>query len=532
MKTMKKITAVLSSLVLLGSMAAVQAGAAYTETYQHGDLNQDGIIDCRDLVLFKKGLFHLTPLTDVQKKIADINQDGYVNLTDLSLLKLHCAGIKNIDSNVVITYDENGNAVALLNNNENLLVSSNGFTAQITNTATQSLTEVSRNALSWHNADDTANTFLSAWNSELKYQSNTANAILNISPYYTAVKTVYSDTAINTGFSGWGNININHDAIKQDNAPFMRNTANYFSNANSNDALFADSSYGVDDTIALVNAEVTKRENGIEFVNHVSNDTVYSFMADDYVTIDDVKISYADGKFTVEGIADENIALLHTMTVGQYDEIAVMTNTPGNRLIYGLMFDTASQSMAALVKVRVDQNMEATVIQYSKPADMATTINFYPKDYVFETAMNDPDQMVTLFDNDYDPDHLVFQTVHFPRKTKNTLAGSLNARYQITNGFTFKQTAGANSIKTTYENTAQTLAFNQADAGFTLSTTENGYTLSAVSDGTTSIYTNGNEAFALTGNYQPNAEVIYTSDGISEAFTPNAVLAQHSPVLY
>jgi len=532
MKKFKKFTALTSSIVLLASMAAMNVGAASAETYKLGDINQDGVIDCRDLVALKKGMSYLTPLTETQKKIADINSDGHVNLTDLSLLKLHCAGLKTISGEVTVYYDENGNVVSLLNDNANLAVTSNGWLANISNEETRSSIELTGHYLSQKNADGSASTFISPWSSEVRYSSDNADAVLNLCSGYTALKTNYNTgTELSTGVSAWGNISISHDGFDE-SIPFMRNSANYFKNTSVDDALFAASDYAVDETVSLVNAEVIKRENGIEFSNHVSDDTVNAFMADDFVTIDDVKITYAEGEFTVEGIADENIELLHTMTVGQYDEIAVMTNTPGNRLIYGLMYDTASQSMAALVKVRVDKNMEATVIQYSKPADMATTINFYPKDYVFDEAMANPDNMVTMFDNDYNPDNLVFQTVAFTRKTKNALIGSLNARYQITNGFTFKQTGSANSVKSTYETTATTLSFSNAESGLNLTSVQDGYTIGIdISDDTVK-YINGGESLALAGGYTPDTSITYEYGETSEVFTPVQVLSQRGTVLY
>ena len=532
MKKARRLTAIISSLAIMASLSAFTASAASAQqTYKLGDVDLSGTIDLDDLTCMKKGIFWLSQLSDVQKRTADIDQNGHVDLKDLAALKLHLAGISPITGEVTVSFDENGNVAEYADGNTDLRVYSDSYNAEIVNSADGSRTALSDYYMSYSSGD--ASAMISPWYSELKYNTADSSLVIGSNDYTTSSKTVYSNgESLGINYSQWG-INVSHSAMAKETAPFMRKTYNFFANTSEDNNVFTQTGYGVDQTVALVNAEVTKREGGIEFVNHVSDDTVNSFMADDYVTIDGVKLSYSGGEFTVEGIPENEIELLHTMTVDQYDEIAVVTNTPGNRFVYGLMYDKSSQSMAALVKVRLDKNAEATVIQYSKPADMATTINFYPKDGVLERAMANPDEMVTLFDTQYDPDHLVFQTVHFPRMTKNLLAGSLNARYQITNGITYKQTAGNASVKLSYGSTSSTLAFNNTDDTFSLINTESGSTVGITSGADTVKYDIAGSSFTTAGKYySPDCGITYTYGTGSSAFTPAGILAQHTPFMF
>lgn len=525
---MHKMTAIVTSAIMLAAMTVMPASAAEQVTYLRGDVNLDGVVNSKDISTLRSGLWGIRPLTGAQRMVADVNADGHVDYLDLLALTLGAA-----NGEVSFTVDENGDPAFYLDSTDTLRVQADGWNAAVTNSANGAMTSLSRYQLTHTTADGSL--MVSPWNSGLSYRSAAARTVMNANDWCASAATVY-DTGkrLSTNVSAWGSINLTHDAMAEETAPFMRNTYQFFANSNRNDAIYTQTGYGVDETVYLANAEVTKREGGIEFVNYVSDDTVNSFMADDYVTIDGVTLSYSDGEFTVDGIAEDEIELLHTMTVNQYDEIAIVTNTPGNRFVYGLMYDKDSASMAALVKVRLDKNAEATVIQYSKPADMATTINFYPKDGVVDYAMEHPDEMVTLFDTQYDADHLVFQTVHFPRMTKNTLAGALNMRYQITSGITYKQTAGNASIKSSYETTASTLSFVNGSDGFSIENTENGaaVAMSFTENGDT--YKLGTETFQFTSplRYAPDAAVTYTSGNISATYTPADVLAQHVPFLY
>ncbi|MBQ4466024.1 MAG: dockerin type I repeat-containing protein [Oscillospiraceae bacterium] len=530
MKKSKRMAAILSSILMLAMTAALPASAAAAQTtYQRGDVDLNGTIDRNDLVTLQAGLMWMRPLTDTQLMVADVNADGHVNLLDAA--QLGAGAFEAAD--VTINYDENGKVVFDLGGQDGLNVVSDSWNAAVTNASNGSVMALSNWGMTNLAADSKLS--VSPWTSQLTYSGDGFATVMNSNDWYSSTNTRYTDgTTLSMGLSNYGAIDLRNDALGKETAPFMRNTYDYFRYMNQNDAMFTQTGYGVDETVYLANAEITKRADGIDFVNHVSDDTVYSFMADDYVTIDGVTLSYADGEFTVEGIPEDEIEMLHTMTVDQYDEIAVVTNTPGARYVYGLMYDKSSASMAALVKVRLDKNAEATVIQYSKPADMATTINFYPQDWVLDYAMEHPDEMVTLFDTKYDADRLVFQTVHFPRKTKNTLAGALNMRYQITSGITYKQTAGSASIKSSYATTASTLAFTAGSDAFSFDNVENGYALGMNFGENASVYKQGTETFTFDGAYRYDADAAigYTYADGSANFTVNEALAQHVPFRY
>lgn len=528
MNNIKRMTAMISSVAMLSAMAMLPASAASVNTtYLRGDVNLDGVIDAADLAALQANLNWTTLLSDTQLLTADVNADGHVNAADAAML---AAG--EVSGEVTVTADENGQPVFCLGGQDALRIQSDSWNAAVAN-ANGSAMQMSRYGISLNN--ENGNLSVTPWNSGITYKSAAASTSMNANDWNASTSTVFENGKhLDASLSRWGNISIRHDEMAAETAPFMAKTVQYFAYANQNDAMFSQTGFGIDQTVSLVNAAVTKRADGIEFVNAVSNHTVNSFMADDYVTIDGVTLSYKDGEFTVDGIPEDEIEMLHTMTIDQYDEIAVVTNTPGNRFIYGLMYDKNAASMAALVKVRLDENAEAVVIQYSKPADMATTINFYPKEGVLERAFANPDEMVTLFDTQYDPQHLVFQTVHFPRMTKNTLAGTLNARYQITNGYTYKQTAGNASIKTTLGTAAATLSFKNGVPGYTLETTESGTALSMGFDADGSVYKFGNETLTVAGadRFAPDAAIRYASGDVTADFTALDVLMQHIPFRY
>lgn len=529
MKNFKKLTAIITSIVALSTLTAFNASAdCESTTYTRGDVNLDGVVNTADFNALNAGIYWISPLSDTQLMVADVNADGHVNIADA----VYFAFGSFARDEITVNTDENGNVAFLLNGQDSLRINSDSWNAEVSNENGSDI-QLSRYGMSLEN--DNGYLDVNPWNSAISYDAGDASFYMSSNDWYTGAKTSYDGgKGLGTAVSVWGDIQISHDEMAEETAPFMRKTYNYFNYINKDNAMFTETGYGIDDTVYLANAEVTKRTDGVEFVNYVSNKTVNSFMADDYVTIDGVTLSYADGEFTIDGIPEDEIELLHTMTVDQYDEIAIMTNTPGNRFIYGLMYDKDSSSMAALVKVRLDEDMEATVIQYSKPADMATTINFYPKEDVYERAMANPDEIVTLFDTQYDPTRLVFQTVHFPRMTKNTLAGSLNARYQITSGITYKQTAGNASIKTTYNTSAQTMSFNSSSDGFSIESSENGTVLGMTFSADSSSYKFGGETLSVAGGerFDPETEVSYNFGEITADFTAEDVLAQHVPFRY
>ena len=64
--------------------------------YAYGDINQDGVIDERDVQFMKSLLEAKLSFTDSQKKLADINHDGDVDQNDLNSLEERLASSKEI----------------------------------------------------------------------------------------------------------------------------------------------------------------------------------------------------------------------------------------------------------------------------------------------------------------------------------------------------------------------------------------------------------------------------------------------------
>lgn len=59
----------------------------------HGDINDDKVVDCFDMVLMRRAL--INPLTDEREKLsADMNGDGEIAIEDAVLLKKFLLGIK------------------------------------------------------------------------------------------------------------------------------------------------------------------------------------------------------------------------------------------------------------------------------------------------------------------------------------------------------------------------------------------------------------------------------------------------------
>jgi len=541
MKNFKRFTALFSSLAIMASMSAISASASNAQTFRYGDVNMDGNVDLKDLSALKLGVYGFRTLSDAQRIVSDVNGDYHVNMADILSLTAHCLGGRQITGETTIYFDENGNVANYLNGNENLTVNSNGYNADVLNSATQSTISLSPNYFSAKSADGSASSFISPWYSEVSYNTGDTSSATGISDHYNSARTSYGNKNVGAGMASNGDIHITNDFFAEEQtAPFMQKAYQRIQNISKNDPLFQ-SNMGIDETVQLVNAEITKRADGVEFFNYNTNDPVHAFMADSYIEIDGVRFSYSDGQFTIDGIPQENIGLLNTVSVsnsdGHFDELAVVTNTEGNRVLYGMMYSTDYNSMAALVKLRLDMDEEATVVQYIKPADMATTINFYLKDGILEQAFANPDEMVTLCDNEYDPEQLVFQTVGFRRGSKTSLFGKMNERYQITDGVTFMQTGSEPSIKVSHADTASTIKFSPENSNFSLLSTQAGYSYGITSSDDTISYTSGSESFTVSKAdqnqyYTPDSNITYTFGDTSETFTANQVLSQRIPTLY
>lgn len=62
-----------------------------------GDVNNDGVINIRDLILIKRHIVGLETLEGNELKAADVNGDGVVNARDLVVLKRFMVGLEDLD---------------------------------------------------------------------------------------------------------------------------------------------------------------------------------------------------------------------------------------------------------------------------------------------------------------------------------------------------------------------------------------------------------------------------------------------------
>jgi len=93
-KTGVKAAAILLIVTLLIITFTSMTMGAPGVTY--GDVNNDGDIDVRDVVLVMQYIIGLRNLTDDQLKAADVNGDGTVDVQDATLIMQHVLGIKEL----------------------------------------------------------------------------------------------------------------------------------------------------------------------------------------------------------------------------------------------------------------------------------------------------------------------------------------------------------------------------------------------------------------------------------------------------
>ena len=73
---------VIPLLVLLLLFCAV--GVVGAQNYTYGDLDNNGVIDVRDVLLAMKYVLGYQSLTEAQLEAADVNGDGVVNISDVN----------------------------------------------------------------------------------------------------------------------------------------------------------------------------------------------------------------------------------------------------------------------------------------------------------------------------------------------------------------------------------------------------------------------------------------------------------------
>ncbi len=98
-KPFNRRTGAKTAVVLLTITFIIIAFASMTTSapeVTYGDVNQDGSIDVRDVVLVMQYIIGLRDLTDDQFKAADVNKDGSVNVQDVTMIMRHILKIETI----------------------------------------------------------------------------------------------------------------------------------------------------------------------------------------------------------------------------------------------------------------------------------------------------------------------------------------------------------------------------------------------------------------------------------------------------
>lgn len=94
---------------------------AQSKTYVKGDINNDNVVDDKDVQILQEYLADIRNLSNIEKKAADYNEDGYIDIADVTLMNselsknnkanvtvdldlLTAADVKNISKNTNLTY--------------------------------------------------------------------------------------------------------------------------------------------------------------------------------------------------------------------------------------------------------------------------------------------------------------------------------------------------------------------------------------------------------------------------------------------
>ena len=93
MKRLKLLT--IAATVLAGNGRCAELAQAGTQ--YRGDVNQDGVINLKDVTLLRRILSEGDESASIDSKIMDVNEDGVVNLKDITYLRRYLAGGWNIE---------------------------------------------------------------------------------------------------------------------------------------------------------------------------------------------------------------------------------------------------------------------------------------------------------------------------------------------------------------------------------------------------------------------------------------------------
>ena len=63
------------------------------QAFAFGDVNQDGLIDVRDVVMVMRHILEFEALDETEQKLADVNADGAIDVRDATLLMQKSLGL-------------------------------------------------------------------------------------------------------------------------------------------------------------------------------------------------------------------------------------------------------------------------------------------------------------------------------------------------------------------------------------------------------------------------------------------------------
>lgn len=520
MKKIRNLAAFITAAVMLSTSALTVS--ADSRAYKTGDVNLDGVVNSEDATLLRKALWCQVSLSDLQRTVADVNGDLHVTFADYTALNDICSG-KAESADIVVDADENGNVSHYLNNNPSLEVSSTAWSTKVTDSTTGSSILASPYTFNYSN---------SAGKLELtSFGAGISGGPSSIyySKYGVTSSSLFSNGSFATHYTSNGTIYDNNSFLTNDSSKLVRKVANVFANTSADADIFGNSDYSDGGTVQLVYADVTRNGNTYEFSNYLGDTPVYSTLSRHDASIDGVTFHYENGDFTYEGIDEDSVVLknvgvraCNTYEGEHYVELALYTDT----CIYGVMYEPVFDMMAALVRYDYDTN-EAALVQYVSSVDFSVVSTFNPQDWVLDYVTEHPENTVQYFDDYYDPDHLVFETVMYRQNMKVVQVGKMNEAYKIYDGLTFTQLpTGVNTIVNNHDGENSTLMFGKGIFNISVNAggvfnTSNIYSYTVGGDSLTMMNFDGSL-------YSGATSITYKGAN----FSVNKLLSQRTPTMY
>lgn len=531
MTNFKKFSSMVLSMALIANASAVAVSAAPTVTYKYGDVNLNGVVDEQDSELLRDALWGRIQLTEVQRTVADVDGDLHVNYNDYSALNAAIADGDELGT-AEFAADDSGKVLHFIGSS--LSVNSTGWMASVENTASDSLFNLTEWYMDAHS--NGSSMFLNPYNAEI----NGSDSKITYSEYMAKADLSYGSESVSAYASKYGQVSFLNTYLDKAR-PAVRKASRTAKNLSENDPMFGATDYSIGGTVNLLNASVTRYEDGFEFINNMSDyyGTSTAFLNQHYCTMDGVTVSYdpETDTFSYDNIDPETIEIenrdvrytYNGKGIIGFEEYLIVTDDT----IYAAMYDPEFDWLAALVKCDRATN-ECILAQYNPASDRATISTHYVLDEAVEEGLENPDVLVGNLDERYDPDNMVFQTVMYKNKMKVSLIGASTPANSLANGMTIIQLSnGLNNV---------TVADTSINAGVAM-TFGNMYgnkmlQLTTPSDGVQTFagsynFTVGNDTFGFKGSmYNPDGTATYKSGDISESFTVKDVLGMRTASMY